>query len=122
MVHFLQFDYKPGGGCPVPDTASYYSVLAILRITDIAYVHCDAHDSTVVSVYYNNMYAAGTSVTGRSSLGRVQVNLVGPQSDYNFLRWLNQQIKAAHELGPAGPPVLRITSEPPVLVEYIQNN
>ena len=68
------------------------------------------------------MYAAGSAVSGRSSLGRTRVNLVGAQSDYNFLRWLNDQIKAAHELGPAGPPVLRITSEPPVLVEYMQNN
>lgn len=122
MVHFLQFDYKPGGGYPVPDTSSHYSVVGLLRITDIAYVHSDAHDSTIVSVYYNNMYAAGNSVTGRSSLGRTQVELVGNQSDYNFLRWLNDQIKAAHELGPAGPPVLRITSEPPVLVDYLQNN
>lgn len=122
MVHFLQFDYKPGGGYPVPDGGFYSSVLGLLRITDVAYVYSAAHDSSEVSVYYNNMYAAGNAVTGRSSLGRTRLELVGPQSDYNFLRWLNEQIKAAHELGPAGPPVLRITSEPPVLVEFLDNN
>ena len=122
MVHFLQFDYKPGGGMPVPDGASLSGVLGLLRITDVAYVYSASQDSNALDVYYNNMYAAGSAVSGRSSLGRTRVNLVGAQSDYNFLRWLNDQIKAAHELGPAGPPVLRITSEPPVLVEYMQNN
>lgn len=120
MVQYLQFDSRKGTVAPFNFSTSNVPPVSLLRVQDIILVNSPSATSQEIYVYYNvpSADAESTSDSEFNMWAFTTVHLSAPQVDYEAANWLRNEIQEALEMVD-GPPILTVTSIPPITIDYI---
>lgn len=121
MVQYLQFDSRMGVMEPFVYADSNVPPVCLLRVQDVVLVDSPSATSQEVVVYYNVPgldMNAGSAGPKWSNWTWVKVKFSSAQVDYEGANWLRNEIQKALEMTD-GPPILTVTSTPPITIENV---
>ena len=123
MVQYLQFDSRMGTMEPFDYASSNVPPVCLLRVQDVVLVDSPSATSQEVIIYYNvpglDMEAtSGVFGVKWSNWPWVKVKFTSAQVDYEGANWLRDEIEKALEMTD-GPPILTVTSTPPITIENV---